>query len=205
MTTTDPLAHLPRGTFGCIVADPPWHFKTFSEKGQGKGASQHYPTMSIDQIKALQVSDLAAKDACLLLWTTMNFVPVALDVMDAWGFQFVSEGAWGKQTKDRKGWTLGTGFWLRSQAEFFLLGTRGKPRPRSHSCTNLIVAPRGEHSTKPEQLCAVAEALCPGPYCELFARSPRPGWSSWVRPWVGSVKPAGARALARNGERQLLP
>lgn len=57
--------------FQVILADPPWVFKTYSEKGQGRSAERHYPTMGTDAICALPVADLADTDCTLFLWATM--------------------------------------------------------------------------------------------------------------------------------------
>ena len=42
-----------------IYADPPWQYKVYSEKGKGRSAENHYPTMSIEDICKLPIKDLA--------------------------------------------------------------------------------------------------------------------------------------------------
>jgi N6-adenosine-specific RNA methylase IME4 len=136
--------------------------------------------MTLDEIKALPVAELAAPDCLLLLWATQAQLDQALDVMRSWGFAFKSCGAWAKQSPTGASWAFGTGYWLRSAAEFFLIGTRGKPKSESRSERNLIVAPVREHSRKPDQAYEMLERMFPAQRrCELFARHERPGWSQW--------------------------
>lgn len=170
---------LTEGPFGTILADPPWRFLTRSEKGQGKSASQHYDTMSLDALKDLRVASFAERDSLLLMWATWPMLQDALDLMSAWGFTYKSGGAWAKQSKTGRSWAFGTGYLFRSASEPFLLGTRGRPPLRSRSVRNLIVAPIREHSRKPADQYEMAETVGAGPYLELFARTRRPGWSSW--------------------------
>lgn len=106
-------------------------------------------------------------------------LPQAIDLMAAWGFRFCSAGAWAKQSSTGAKWAFGTGYAYRSAAEFWLLGTIGKPTYRSRSERNLIVAPVREHSRKPSAMHEQIERLFDGPYCELFGRQQRPGWSVW--------------------------
>ena len=87
-----------------------------------------------------------------------------------------------KQSKTGQKWAFGTGYLLRSSAEFFLIGTRGHPRQLSRSARNLIIAPVREHSRKPDAMYVLIEATWPGPYVELFARYPRAGWRQWPEP-----------------------
>src|SRR5262249_4535928 len=137
--------------YSAIMADPPWHFATWSPKGQRKSASQLYAVMGLYDIKALPVANLAAADCFLWLWATQAGLDQALSVMQSWGFEFKTTGAWAKQSPTGSSWAFGTGYLLRSAAEFFLIGTRGRPKPESRSERNLIVAPVREHSRKPDQ------------------------------------------------------
>ena len=71
--------------YGIIYADPPWHY----DRKHGSGvAENHYPTMSIEEICALPVSELAAKDSALFLWATFPQLNEAFRVIDAWGFKY---------------------------------------------------------------------------------------------------------------------
>jgi N6-adenosine-specific RNA methylase IME4 len=170
---------LPSCHAGVVLADPPWNFITYSPKGWCKSAHAHYPCMDLDVIKALPVADLAAQDAVLVLWSTQVHLLHALGVVDAWGFTFKTLGTWTKQSKTGQRWQFGTGYLLRSAAEPFLIGTRGRPRQLSRRSRNLIVAPVREHSRKPDAMYELIEATWPGPHVELFARYPRDGWCQW--------------------------
>jgi N6-adenosine-specific RNA methylase IME4 len=174
-----PFGDLPPLRYGLILADPPWAFRLHSDKGDRKSPQAHYGCMGAGELAALPVDQLAAPDCALLMWATAPMLPDALMLMAQWGFRFKSAGAWAKQSSTGAGWAFGTGYCFRSAAEFFLLGTLGKPKVRSRSVRNLVVAPVREHSRKPDQLHAMAEALYAGPYLELFARQRRPGWDVW--------------------------
>jgi N6-adenosine-specific RNA methylase IME4 len=181
-TAPPPFADLPPHAAGVILADPPWSFITYSPKGRRKSAWAHYTCMDDTAIQALPVADLAAPDSVLVLWSTQVHLLHAIAVLEAWGFAFKTMGAWAKQTSAGRCWQFGTGYLLRSAAEFFLIGTRGRPQQLSRSTRNLIVASVREHSRKPDAMYALIEATWPGPYVELFARHPRVGWSQWPEP-----------------------
>ena len=166
-------------SYGLIYADPNWLFRTYSEKGEGKSPQAHYPCDSLEDIARLPVAKLAAPDCALVMWATAPMLLDALAVMECWGFDFKTAGAWAKRSRADKAWQFGGGHILRSAAEFFLIGTRGKPETRSNSVRNLIVAPVREHSRKPEEGWQMCEQLYAGPYVELFARTRRRGWDSW--------------------------
>lgn len=174
-----PFGELVPGRYGAILADPPWRFLNHSAKGQKKNPVAHYPCMTIAELTALPVARLAAPDCALVMWATAPLLDRAFDVMRAWGFTFKSAGAWAKQSRTGEKWTFGTGYVFRSAAEFYLVGTIGKPRVCSRSIRNLIAAPVREHSRKPDQMHNDVEQLYAGPYAELFARARRPGWDAW--------------------------
>ncbi len=173
--------------YGVIYADPPWAFKTFSTKGLGRSAEAHYNCMNIDSIKALPVSELAAKDCVLLLWATDPLLPAAFDMIKAWGFDFKTIGFyWAKTNKNApkhfissNDFFTGMGYWTRANVEQCVLATRGKPARKSKAVRKLVIAPRREHSRKPDEMHSYIEALVDGPYLELFSRTNRPGWDNW--------------------------
>jgi N6-adenosine-specific RNA methylase IME4 len=113
------------------------------------------------------------------MWTTAPHLEQAMAVMAAWGLSYKTAGAWAKQSRTGNRWAFGTGYLLRSAAEFFLIGTRGRITQSSRASRNLIAAPIREHSRKPDEMYALSEATWPGPYLELFATHPRDGWLSW--------------------------
>jgi N6-adenosine-specific RNA methylase IME4 len=163
-----------------IYADPPWSFITYSHKGKGRSAEAHYDCMGFDEIEAMPVTDWAAGDCALFLWTTDPLLPRALQVIAAWGFFYKTVAfTWVKTTKGGTGFPIGCGYWTRANPELCLLATRGRPQRFSRSVRQLILSPRRAHSQKPEQVYESIESLVPGPYLELFARTRRPGWASW--------------------------
>lgn len=170
---------LPAGLFDLIMADPPWSFATYSEAGRGKSADRHYRCASLDEIKALPVHECAAPDCLLWLWATSPMMPQALAVMCAWGFIFKTMGFWSKRNPATGKLAFGTGYLLRCAGEPFLIGTRGAPKT-TRSVRSVIEGPRREHSRKPDEAYAAAEALMPGARrLDLFSRQDRPGWASW--------------------------
>lgn len=160
-------------SYGLIMADPPWSYDLWSEKGMKKSAMAQYETMSDDAIAALPVHELARGDCVLWLWATAPKLDVAMTVMRAWGFKYRTFGAW-----DEERW--GTGYIMRSVAEPFLIGTIGKPQFDGRSVPNVIRGGARQHSRKPEQAYQVAEKFAPRAFCcELFARQSRKGWATW--------------------------
>ena len=158
-----------RGEFSCVYADPPWPYKNQATRAS---TSNHYPPLSVEEICALPIRDLAAKNAHLHLWTTNAFLFESQMVMEAWGFTFKSCMLWVKPT-------IGPGNYWRLAHEFLLFGLRGKLPFRDRSQRSWIEAKRLEHSRKPHAFRSAIEAVSPGPYLELFARRPVSGWTVW--------------------------
>ena len=169
-----PANPLPAGPFGAILADPPWSFRTYGKKdvAPARGA-QPYSVMSLADIKAIPVGDVAAKDCLLFMWTVSHLQAPAFDVAAAWGFTPVSIAfIWDKGR-------MGMGYWTRQETEVCHLFKRGKPRRIGRGVRSLIRAPRREHSRKPDEQYGRIQSLVAGPYLELFARQAWPGWSAW--------------------------
>lgn len=158
---------------GVIYTDEPTAFETWSPNGKTKSADNHYPTMSLDEIKALPIP--AADDCVILSWATVPMLPQALEVMAARGFTYKSALFW---IKDK----AGTGYWTRNRVEILLIGTKGNvpaPSPGAQP-PQVIEAPRGKHSEKPAIFAEIIEKMFPNvPKLEMFARTARPGWDVW--------------------------
>lgn len=173
----------PTKKYKVIYADPAWTFKTFSEKGkEKKSAENHYGCMTIDDIKALPVQDIADEDCTLLIWVTMPLLQEGLETIKAWGFEYKTCGfTWAKRNKKASGFFMGLGYWTRANAELCLLATKGKPQRKEDGkdVPQLITSRIREHSRKPEQMYGRIERLVEGPYIELFARDQREGWDCW--------------------------
>ena len=189
LIASGPFAGLRKNAYGVIYADPAWTFTTRSDKGKDRSPEQHYDCMTLDDIKALPVRDLAAKNCVLLIWVIDTHLPMALEVIEAWGFKYKTKAFnWVKTNKDGSPFT-GMGFWTRANPEDclmainvqedVLLATIGQPKREAKDVRRLVLSPRREHSRKPDEIRDEIERLVPGPYVELFARHTKDGWDSW--------------------------
>jgi N6-adenosine-specific RNA methylase IME4 len=185
---TRPFDHLERGKYGVILADPPWSFEVWSkDTGNGRSAESHYSTMTMRQIARLPVDELAAKDCVLFMWACWPSIADALRIIESWGFTYKTCGFdWMKADntqphffQDEVPAQVGMGYWTRANTEPCLLAIRGKPKRLNADVRMGIIAPRREHSRKPDGIHERIERLVAGPYVELFARQKRPGWDVW--------------------------
>jgi N6-adenosine-specific RNA methylase IME4 len=182
-----PFGNLEHGKYAVVLADPPWQYVTWSAKGTGRSAEQHYRTMDEDALYKMPVADLAAKDCVLFLWVTWPTLPQALRTIAAWEFEYKTCAFdWTKahadqieMFRDDLDGQVGLGHWTRSNTEPCLLATRGKPKRISAAIRQPIIEPRRGHSRKPDCVYDRIERLVAGPYLELFARTKREGWDSW--------------------------
>jgi len=170
---------LPEGPFAVIYADPPWRLPSGDSD---RSPERHYPTMKLDEIKALTVP--AAEDAVCFLWSINALLPQALDVLEAWGFRYRTNLVWAKDK-------IGLGFYVRGQHELLLLGTRGAmPLPaEADRPASVIAADRGAHSVKPVGAYEVIERMYPDlSRVELFARGQRDRWVAWGNEVAGTAE-----------------
>ena len=160
------------GEYDVIYADPPWRYD-FSET-TSRDIENQYPTMAIDDIKAMKVP--SASNAVLLLWATAPKLREALDVMSAWGFEYKTCAVWDKVK-------IGMGYWFRGQHEMLLIGTKGQysPPPPELRISSVYTEARREHSAKPKHYYDMIETMFPGrSYLELFARQRNNDkWEVW--------------------------
>ncbi|TVR12100.1 MAG: S-adenosylmethionine-binding protein [Salinarimonadaceae bacterium] len=179
----DLLATARRRKFRTILADPPWQFQNRT----GKMAPEHrrlnrYGTMTLEEIKSLPVSDVAAETAHLYMWVPNALLPEGLEVLKSWGFSYKSNIIWHKIRKDGGSDGRGVGFYFRNVTEILLFGVRG-PNARTEAAgrrqVNMMESRKREHSRKPDEQYELIESCSRGPYLELFARGPRPGWCVW--------------------------
>jgi len=160
---------LPAGEYNIILADPPWQYD-INTRGS---PDDHYNVMSQAQIERLDVP--ASENCVLFLWATAPKLQEALDVMGEWGFEYKTNMVW---VKDK----IGTGYYFRGKHEFLLVGVKGNPLipEESDRPESVLVAPRTEHSKKPQQIYNIIERMYPmSKYLELFARETKQGWTSW--------------------------
>ena len=193
-----PFGDLTPGAYDLIMADPPWHFRLYSETGEDKSPQAHYRTMDLDAIAALPVADLARPDCLLWLWATAPMLPQQIEIAQAWGFTFKTSGVWVKTTRNAK-IAFGTGYVLRNAHEPFLIATRGEPET-SRSVRSVVMGEVREHSRKPAAAYAAAEKLMPkARRCSLFERELRPGWDGWGDEYGLPIEPR-KRARERAAE-----
>lgn len=174
-------ASLALGTelYGVIYADPPWRLEPWSrETGMDRAADNHYPTMPLEEIKAIKVP--AAENCVLFLWAFPAVLRLAIAVIEAWGFEYKSACAWKKPG-------MGTGHWFRFEHEVLLVAVRGTvpaPAPGTQWDSMLdgavIEASATRHSAKPDAFARMIEDYFPTtPKVEMFARRRRDGWDTW--------------------------
>lgn len=167
--------------YSIIYADPPWAYRTYSKKGQGRSAESHYPTMCIDDIKALPVNELAAKDCALFMWATFPCLREAFEVIDAWGFSYKTVAfVWVKQNRKNDDLFTGMGYWTRANAEICILATKGHPKRVDAGVRQVILSHIEEHSKKPNEVRErIVQLMGDIPRIELFARQEPDGWDVW--------------------------
>ncbi len=193
--------HLPDGRYDIIYADPPWDYKgQLQHAGAGSsdtgGAARHYSTVTLDDLKCLDVRSIAADDCLLFMWSSSPHLDQAIDLGKTWGFAWATVGfVWNKQR-------VNPGFYTMSQCELCLIFKYGKiPTPRgARNVRQLVSERRGKHSAKPEEVRARIEEMFPNQSkIELFARCRADGWAAWGHESNGARTSGGQRQLAIRG------
>jgi N6-adenosine-specific RNA methylase IME4 len=185
--------------FGTLLADPPWRFLNRT----GKVAPEHrrlnrYDTLTTDQIASLPVAEVMANQSHCYLWVPNALLTEGLQVLAAWGFTYKTMLVWAKRRKDGGPDGRGVGFYFRNVTEPVLFGVKGRLRTSApgRRQVNMIETQKREHSRKPDELYSVIESCSPGPYLELFARYPQPGWTVWGDEAAEDVEPRGRQYRA---------
>ena len=181
------------GGFKTILADPPWRFQNRT----GKVAPEHkrlgrYGTMSLDEIKALPVDDITAKDAHLYLWVQC-LAARRHRGHAGMGVPLRVEHRLGQASQGWRARGRGVGFYFRNVTELLLFGVKGHMRTldAGRRQVNMIETRKREHSRKPDEQYDLITSCSPGPYLEMFARYPQPHWSAWGNEADESVTPQG--------------
>lgn len=181
-----------------IYADPPWEFRNKKTGGSMKsGAQAKYPTMTLEQMKTLDVQSICAKDCVLVMWYVGSQPQEALDLVKAWGFTVKNMNGfiWVKLTKCFLQF-FGMGSWTRAGAECAIIATRGNPKAASKSIRQVRLAVIGRHSEKPAEFRDDVVALCGDvPRLEMFAREVPAGWHVF-----GNEVPGGVQIPVKGGE-----
>jgi len=162
--------------YSILYADPPWHYEDrlqhngFNTTGS---ALTHYPTMKLDELKALNIKDIAEKDCLLFMWSSSPHLPQAIELMNAWGFEYKTVAfVWDKVK-------VNPGYYTLSQCELCLVGKKGKiPSPRgSRNVKQFLTEMRTTHSKKPDEIRnRIARMFPEQKKIELFARQTTEGW-----------------------------
>lgn len=153
----------------------------YSNKGLGRSAESHYPTMSLEDIQSLPVGNLADKDCVLFMWTTIPLLKDSFSVLKSWGFEYKTVAfVWIKLNKKSDTLFWGMGHWTRANAELCILATKGQPKRKSAKVHQVIMSHIQQHSKKPaETRDRIVELVGDLPRIELFARNKTIGWDTW--------------------------
>jgi N6-adenosine-specific RNA methylase IME4 len=175
------------GGWPCIHSDVPARFRSNSEAKPDRNVIRHYACHSMSTLATLPVRDVAAPDAYLFFWTTGPFLAIGahVEVMRAWGFEPTAVAfVWVKLNPKaptlfltERDLFFGPGLTTRKNAEFVILGRRGKPKRLATDVHEIILAPRRESGRKPDEVYARIERYCTGPRLDLFGRQSRPDWT----------------------------
>jgi N6-adenosine-specific RNA methylase IME4 len=150
-TQENSLTTLTGNKYGVIRVEPPWSVRNWSAKGTGRNAIFHYETL--EEMVALPIGDLAANNCALFLWGVDPLLDEAFELIPTWGFEYEAIGYfWFKQNIRGEGFFTDLGFWTRVSPERCLLATRGKPKRWAKDVPSLVIAPRREHSRKPDEV-----------------------------------------------------
>lgn len=194
-TINDFLAFTEGKKYNTIYADPPWQFQNRTGKIAPENKKlMRYETMTLEEIKALPVGNIAGDKSHLYLWVPNALLPAGLEVMKAWGFEYKSNLVWEKVRKDGGPDGRGVGFYFRNVTELLLFGIKKKSAPNrtlapARSQVNILRTMKREHSRKPDEMISIIESCSQEPRIELFARGVRPGWEMWGKQASADYEP----------------
>lgn len=164
----------PVGKYACIVVDPPWPLRKTPMRVRPNQVGFDYPTMSLDEIAALPLEQLALTDCWIFLWTVQKYLRSAFDIMESWGGTHVCTMVWHKnggiQPLNRP----------MFNCEFVLMGRIGNPQLASSAdFPTCFYARRQGHSVKPQAFYDILRRVTRPPRLDLFGRREIPGFDSW--------------------------
>lgn len=182
---------LPEKKYDIIYADPPWDYggkMMFDKSSKGideveldknifiSAANFKYPTLKTKELKKIPINEISEDDSLLFLWVTSPHLEQGIELGSAWGFKYRTVAfVWDKMVHNPGQYTL-------SFCELCLVFKRGRiPKPRgARNIKQLVRAPRGRHSEKPDKVRFGIEKMFPTQKrIELFARSKPKGWDVW--------------------------
>ena len=165
--------------YGIILADVPWQYDNPKGCNPAMGGIS-YTTMNLDEIKSLPVAEIADKDCALFFWVTMPKLKEAMEVIEAWGFKYITCAfTWVKTNPKSGGIYSGLGHWTNGNAELCLFAKKGSPKRIAKNIKQIVMSPRGRHSAKPTEVRdRIVSLMNDVPRIELFARQRAKGWVS---------------------------
>lgn len=172
-----PKPEVPQDKYEVIVIDPPWPYETVYDP-ETRRVGNPYPEMSLNEIEnnalgVKSVSDVSADNSIIWLWTTHKFLPASFNLLEKWGFDYKITMVWNKER-------MGMGYWLRCQAEFCLLGIKGKPAWYLENERDILTIARKEHSRKPDEFYEMVKRLSPDTKrIDIFSREKRDGFEQY--------------------------
>jgi N6-adenosine-specific RNA methylase IME4/ParB-like chromosome segregation protein Spo0J len=163
--------------YSIIYADPAWDYWS----GGNKNQNLHYQTMTIDDICALPVKDIADESCVLFLWVTFPILQDCFKVIESWGFKYSTAGfVWVKKNRNADTPFIGCGAWTRANSELCLIAIKGNVTRLDAGISQVIEAPIEEHSKKPSVTRELITRLVGElPRIELFSRNAVDGWDAW--------------------------
>lgn len=172
--------------YDIILADPCWKYNLRSgDTTFGKGAGLHYDMLATQSICDLNIQRICNKNCMLFMWVTCpELLLGGKAVLEAWGFKYKTVAfTWVKTNKNKGNFCVLPGYYTGSNIELCLLGVKGKPfKPDTKLVSQIVVAPRMEHSRKPNEVHEKIDLM----YCnsnlkkaELFARREYPNWDCY--------------------------
>lgn len=167
------ITRIEPGTYSTIVIDPPWPMEKIGRDVRPNQKAMDYPTMELDAIADLPVSELASDEGChLYLWTTHRFLPNAMELVEQWGFRYQCLMTWVKNVGI-------TPFSWMYDTEHVIFARRGSLDLTQLGLRLSFTAPVTKHSEKPDVFYERVAQASPGPRLEMFARRPREGFEPW--------------------------
>ena len=161
-----------QGLFQTIVIDPAWDYSEEGDNDAFGRIKPNYHTMSIEEITALPIAQIADENCHLYIWVTNRTFQKSFPIIDKWGFRYITCLTWIKPH-------FGVGNYYRSQTEHVLFGVKGQQPLKRHDVGTWFKAPSSEHSAKPDEFYSLIETCSYAPYIDIFGRKERAGWTVW--------------------------